>query len=375
MDWRRRWFPNGEWVLVLALLVETAVFALVAPNFATPGNAVEISRLSVELGLLAVAVTPIIVTGGIDLSVGSMMGLSAVVFGALWQAGGLPVPAAVALALLLGLAGGALNAALIARIGVPPLIVTLGTLSLFRGLAEAITQGAVSYSGFPPAFLALGQGYLGGVLPAQVPVLALACAGYAVLLHRSTLGRALYAIGFSAAGARYAGIPVPRRVGLVYILSGLAASVAGVISAAHLGDHGRGAGGRVGLRRPGHHLGHAAGALRTVGAAERPAACRAALGADRRVDGIAPGDHHRGRLPPGAAAPARGGAGGGGDTREERSGRGAVCRRAARLAHRRRHQRLADPLGGAGARRARGPGGRPGGCAAAHDRDDAEGQG
>jgi rhamnose transport system permease protein len=128
------------------------------------------------------------------------------------------------------------NALLIARLGLPPLIVTLGTFSLFRGLAEGATEAAVSYTGFGSRFLALGQGYLWGVVPAQLPVLVLALAAYHVLLHRSVLGRALFAIGFSADGARYAGSPVARRVGLVYMLSGLLASIAAIVYIAHLGQ-------------------------------------------------------------------------------------------------------------------------------------------
>src|SRR5262249_18665816 len=114
--------------------------------------------------------------------------------------------------------------------------VTLGSFSLFRGIAEGITHGAVNYSGFPRAWLFLGQGYLGGVAPAQLPIFLIAVIGYAVLLHRSTIGRALYAIGFSAGHARYSGIPVARRIGLVSLLSGLAASVAAMVSVAHLGQ-------------------------------------------------------------------------------------------------------------------------------------------
>jgi rhamnose transport system substrate-binding protein len=244
MSWRQRWFPNGEWVLLLVLAAETLFFSLVAPNFFTLGNFFEMTRFSVELGLLAVALTPVIVAGGIDLSVGSMMGLAAVTFGAGYHALHLPLPLAVAGAVLVGLAGGALNALLIARLKLPALIVTLGTFSLFRGVAEGLTQGAVNYTGFPSGFLFLGQGYLGGVVPAQLPVFVLIVAAYVVLLHRSVIGRALYAIGFTAQGARYAAIPVARRVALVYVLSGLIASVAAIIYVAHLGqarsDAGRG---------------------------------------------------------------------------------------------------------------------------------------
>src|SRR5262245_58385104 len=197
MNWRQRWFPNGEWVLLLVLVAEVAIFSVIAQRFATLGNFFEVLRLSVELGLLAIALTPVIITGGIDLSVGSMMGLAAVMFGAAYNDWDLPIGAAAAIALLVGATGGVLNATLIARLGLPPLIVTLGSLSLFRGIAEGMTQAAVNYTGFPPAFLLLGQGYVFGVIPAQLPVLVAVVAGYFVLLHRSVLGRALYTIGFT----------------------------------------------------------------------------------------------------------------------------------------------------------------------------------
>lgn len=232
----RRLFPNHEWALVAMLFVETAVFAFIGDNFFTGANGFEIIRLSVEVGLLAMALTPVIITGGIDLSVGSMMGLSAIVCGWMWRDVGLPIWASAALTLVLGLFGGGLNALLIARFNLPPLIVTLGTFSLFRGLAEGMTGGVDNYTGFPQQFLFLGQGYLFGILPPQTLALIAVAAFYFLLLHRTTVGRGLYAIGFSAEGARYAGVPVARRVGLVYLLSGLAASLAAVIYIAHLGQ-------------------------------------------------------------------------------------------------------------------------------------------
>jgi rhamnose transport system permease protein len=197
LPWHRRWFPNGEWALLLVLAAETVFFSAFAPNFFTVGNFFEITRFCAELGLLAVALTPVIVTGGIDLSVGAMMGLAAVSFGAASRTWHLALPLAAACALLVGLAGGALNALLIARLGLPALIVTLGTLSLFRGVAEGMTQAAVNYTGFPPGFLFLGQGYLGGLIPTQLPIFVAIAAAYVVLLHRSVVGRALYAIGFT----------------------------------------------------------------------------------------------------------------------------------------------------------------------------------
>jgi rhamnose transport system permease protein len=234
--WHERWFPNGEWVLVLTLAAEIAIFSAIGENFFTLANFFEVVRLSVELGLLALAMTPIVITGGIDLSVGSLMGLSAVVFGAMWRDGGVPIPLAIAVVLLLGCAAGLLNALVITRLDLPPLIVTLGSLSLFRGIAEGITRGAENYAGFPAGFLRLGQGYWGGIVPVQFPILIAAVVAYWILLHRSAIGRTLFACGFSPEGARYAGIPVRRRIALLYFLSGLVASTAAIIYVAHLGQ-------------------------------------------------------------------------------------------------------------------------------------------
>ncbi len=234
--WRERFFPNNEWVLILVIVIECAIFSVTGNNFLSAGNAFEITRLSVEIGLLALALTPIIITGGIDLSVGSMIGLSAVVMGALWRDAHLPIAIAAVMTLGVGVLGGALNASMISRLKFPPLIVTLGTFSLFRGIAEGLTGGIENYSGFSQRFLFLGQGYVGGVVPTQLLILIVAIAAFAWWLHRTIYGRSLYAIGFSAEGARYAGIPVARRLAFVYVLSGLVSSIAAIIYVAHLGQ-------------------------------------------------------------------------------------------------------------------------------------------
>src|SRR5580704_613311 len=169
--WRKRLFPNNEWVLLAVLIVECGVFGVAGNNFLTVANAFEVTRLAVEVGLLALALTPIIVAGGIDLSVGSMMGLAAVVLGSLWRDAHFPIALAVAVAVLVALLGGAINGLMIARLKFPPLIVTLGTFSLFRGVAEGLTRGIENYSGFSPRFLFLGQGYAAGLVPTQLFVL------------------------------------------------------------------------------------------------------------------------------------------------------------------------------------------------------------
>src|SRR5262245_37940465 len=222
--------------LGLLLLVEIAVFGVAGTNFFTRQNAFEVGRLAVEIGLLAVALTPVIITGGIDLSVGSLLGLAAVILGMLWRDAGWPVGAAALAAVAVGGVGGALNALMITRLRLPPLIVTLGSYSLFRGLAEGLTGGVDNFTRFPESFLFLGQGYWFGVVPAQLPLFVAFAAAIWLLVHRTTLGRAWSAIGFSAEGARYAGIRVESCTTVAYVLSGLAAGLAAVVYVSHVGQ-------------------------------------------------------------------------------------------------------------------------------------------
>ncbi len=228
-----------ELILALLLTVEIAVFCGLGKNFATLPNAFQVVRLSVEIGLLSLALTPVIVSGGIDLSVGSLMGLSTVLFGIMVQKAELPVGLAVLCTVVIGACAGALNGLLIGALRLPPLIVTLGTFSLFRGLGEGLgewfNKDTDKLSELPAAFLKLGNEDLFGAIPLQLPIWLIAIAGFWVLLHRTTVGRALYAIGLAPDGARHAGIPVARRLGLVYVLSGATASVAAILHVARLG--------------------------------------------------------------------------------------------------------------------------------------------
>ena len=225
-----------ESLLAVVLVVEILIFSKTGANFATQGNLFEVLRLSTEIGLLALVLTPIILTGGIDLSVGSLLGLCAIVFGKLWRDAGMPPALAAVCTLGVGALGGLLNATLITRLKLPPLIVTLGSFSLFRGLAEAITRGVDNFTNFPASFLFLGQGYVFGIIPAQLPVFALVAVGVWLLVHRTTFGRSFRAIGFSPEGSRYAGLPFARRLTSAYVLAGVVAAVAALVYAARVGQ-------------------------------------------------------------------------------------------------------------------------------------------
>jgi ribose/xylose/arabinose/galactoside ABC-type transport system permease subunit len=222
-----------EVLLLLVLALEVCWFLKFGRNFGTADNLSNVARHSAEIGLLALAMLPVILTGGIDLSVGSLMGLCAVLFGVLthdWHWGSLPAAAAT---LVAGLLAGGFNASLIALLRLPPLIVTLGTYSLFRGLAEAVTRGTKTYRSFDPAFLQLGELRAAGV-PVQAWILGAGALGFYVLVHRTTFGRSLRAIGFSPEGARYAGLPVPWRTAVTYLLAGGVAAIAALLFTARL---------------------------------------------------------------------------------------------------------------------------------------------
>jgi rhamnose transport system permease protein len=235
---------SHEFILFVVVVLEWIFFYFAGTSknfsgatvgFGTLDAQFDILRHSCEIGLLALVMTPVILTGGIDLSVGSALGLSAIVFGKLWQDAHWPIAAAIAGGLATGTLGGGLNALLITWLRLPPLIVTLGTYSLFRGLAEAITHGYVVYKGFPDSFLALGNDHWLG-MPEQMPIFILVAIGVWLLVHRTTFGRSFRAIGYSPEGARFAGLPVNARTALVYILAGLVSALAGIIFTARLGE-------------------------------------------------------------------------------------------------------------------------------------------
>src|SRR3954454_23834688 len=183
-------------LLALVLLFQVAIFGMVGENFLTAGNLLTVAKQNVELGLIALALTPVILTGGIDLSVGSLVGLCAVLFGMLTRDVGLAPWAAGSATLIVAALAGGLNALLVTRGRIPPLIVTLGTFALFRGIAEGLTHGQGSYVDFPSGFLALGQGSILGI-PTQLWIFIPAAVFFYLLVHRSIVGRALSAIGFS----------------------------------------------------------------------------------------------------------------------------------------------------------------------------------
>jgi rhamnose transport system permease protein len=216
-----------ETFLALLLIVALVVLSFQSDRFFTVSNLLNQGRLMTEIGLIAIAMTFVIATGGIDLSVGSILGLVAILTGVFWQNVGLALPLAALAAIAAGTFAGFANGVIVTRFGVPPLIATLATLALYRGLAEGISQ-ARSVRGYPDWFYVLGQGEVLGV-PTQLWILVLAAILASVILAYTRWGRTVYAIGSNEVASRFSGLSVERTKLALYTASGFAASVAAVI--------------------------------------------------------------------------------------------------------------------------------------------------
>ena len=222
-----RYLLRHESILAVLLVLALFVLAMQSDRFFTIDNLLNQGRLMAEVGLVALAMTFVIVSAGIDLSVGSILGLVAILLGVFWQKLGLPLPLAMVLGVVVGAIAGFVNGIIITRFRVPPLIATLATLALYRGLAEGISQ-ARSVRGYPEWFFVLGQGEVLGV-PTQLWIFLFCAMVAAIVLGLSTFGRATYATGANAVAARFSGIPVDRTILLIYTASGLIAGLAAVI--------------------------------------------------------------------------------------------------------------------------------------------------
>jgi rhamnose transport system permease protein len=216
-----------ETLLFGVLIIVMVVLSQRSDRFLTAANLMNQTRFMTEVALLAVPMTFIIILGGIDLSVGSMLALSAIALGFSWQSFGFPLWLAVIVAIVTGSLAGLLNGLAIVYLRVPPLIVTLATLAIYRGLSLGISESR-SVNGFPDAFTFFGSGEIFG-LPVQVYLLILVLIISAVVLAATPLGRSIYAIGNNETAARFAGIPVNRIQLFAYTLSGFMAGIAGFI--------------------------------------------------------------------------------------------------------------------------------------------------
>lgn len=215
-----------EAALFVALLVLIFVMSQLSPAFLTTRNLFNIIRFIAEIGIISLGMTAVILTGGIDLSVGSTLGMCGIILGALF-ASGFNIWLAALIAIGAGALAGFLNGAIVVTTGVHSLVVTLATLAIYRGIALGISQGD-SYRGFPEAFFSLGQGYLGPV-PVQLFIFLILAILVGIALGRTTFGRALYGLGHNEVAARFSGVPVARMKVAIFTLTGMLSGVAAIV--------------------------------------------------------------------------------------------------------------------------------------------------
>lgn len=221
----------------LLLLVAIGIF--IANSFASPYflNAWNLSDATfnfTEKAMIAFAMALLIISGEIDLSVASIIALASTAMGAAVQMG-VGTPGLVMIGLGVGLLCGAFNGVLVTRFGLPSIVVTIGTMSLFRGISYIIL-GDQAFRGYPASFSWFGQGYVWWVISFELVLFAVIAVIYAVLLHKTNFGRAVYVIGNNATGAMFSGIRVARVKFTLFLLTGLMSGIAAVCLTARLGS-------------------------------------------------------------------------------------------------------------------------------------------
>lgn len=228
----RVWRQSSTFLPCVGLLVVTLIMVVSTEHFLSVDNLLNIALQSSINGIIAVGLTAAILTGGIDLSVGAIVALSGTLCAGLMVHSGVPLLPAVALALMCGLVFGLFNGFCVAWLRMPPIIVTLATMGIARGLALLYT-GGYPIDGLPDAFAWLGSGVWLGL---KIPVLIMLACYVLVyqLLHKMPMGRYVYAIGSNEEATRLSGVPVPRYKMAVYALSGLTAAIAGIVQAARV---------------------------------------------------------------------------------------------------------------------------------------------
>jgi ribose transport system permease protein len=219
--------------IVLVILVLGAFLSIANPRFLSIDNLMNIAKNYSDIGIGALGMTLVLLIGGIDLSVASIMALGGLVAAIAMTAWGLPVPIAIVLGIIAGGVIGLANGLLIQRLRLPAFIATLGMLGVARGIVVGSTNGQL-VSGLPDEFTAIGQGYIGPV-PIPVIVLVVAAIVVGVFLATHLWGTYLYSIGGNETAAILTGLPVARVKIFVYIMSGLLSGLAGVLVVSRLG--------------------------------------------------------------------------------------------------------------------------------------------
>jgi ribose transport system permease protein len=215
---------------IAALIILVALLSVISPSFLTWSNFITVTRQASLQFLLAAGLTIVVLAGGIDLSIGAVLGLAACVAAYLVKAG--HIGGGVMAAMAIGAAFGVLNGLLVTRVRIPAFIATYGVLWIATGFTHGFMKGDVIYN-LPSGFRFIATGFISGI-PVPVLIAAAVFALLALMLHRTPLGRAIYAIGGNRAAARLSGMPINRRIVTIYALSGLLAGFAALVVIARI---------------------------------------------------------------------------------------------------------------------------------------------
>ncbi|RWN14791.1 MAG: ABC transporter permease [Mesorhizobium sp.] len=221
----------------LLVVVAVAIFAInsfASPYFLDPYSLSDLTFNFTEKGLIAFAMALLIISGEIDLSVAAIIALASTMMGMAVQAGA-GTPVLVAIGIVVGLGCGAFNGLLVTRLGLPSIVVTIGTMSLFRGIAFIIL-GDQAYKGYPSSFAFFGQGYVWWVVSFELVLFLIAAVVYWFLLHRTSFGRRVFAIGNNPIAAQFSGVRVGRTKFILFCLTGLMSGIASVLITSRLGS-------------------------------------------------------------------------------------------------------------------------------------------
>jgi rhamnose transport system permease protein len=230
----QRFLRSWEALLIVVFLLVFAINSFASPYFLNVWNLSDATFNFTEKAMIAFAMAMLIIAGDIDLSVASIIALASTAMG-LAMGVGADTPVLVLVGLATGVLCGALNGVLVAGLKLPSIVVTIGTMSLFRGLSF-IVLGDQAFTGYPKSLAWFGQGYVWWVISFELALFAVAALAFYLLLHRTSFGRAVYAIGNNATAARFSGIRVDRVRFILFLLTGLMSGIAAVCLTSRLGS-------------------------------------------------------------------------------------------------------------------------------------------
>jgi rhamnose transport system permease protein len=228
-----RLLRRPETIAAVLLCIAFGVGAKLSPYFLDAHFLFDSTSQYMEIGIMALAMTLVIISGNIDLSVASGSALVCVTSAMLYSKAHFPMPVVMIFALLMGIALGLFNGLLIAKLRLPSLIVTLGTLALYRGIAQ-VMAGDHSIGGFPDWFIGINQRKIGDLVPMPLVIFLVLAAVFAVLLHKTVFGRCVYAIGTNEPAARFSGLQTDRVKITIFALSGLTMGIGAMMMLSRL---------------------------------------------------------------------------------------------------------------------------------------------